>query len=121
MANLIIHNYGKIPEGYDAYCTDISELDEWDIEKLQGLGVDEIWYWYAVGSYEGDGEILMRKGTRFRIHDAGHCSCFGPTDYATFGDHEGFDTLAELEATLSDDYGVEIKPLIAMAIKQGYK
>ena len=108
-----IHNYGKFPEGYDnSYC-DISALDVRDIEALQKLDVDEAWYWYASGSYEGSGQILMRKGDKYDIHDMGHCSCYGPTENATFGGT--YPSLDEIQQKCSAEAYKEIAPLVEMA------
>ena len=80
-----IHNLNKFPKGMtNSYC-DISSLDtEYDIKAINDLGVDEVWYWYASGSYEGQGQILMRKDDKYDIHDMGHCSCYGPLEHAKF-------------------------------------
>jgi hypothetical protein len=117
---MIIHNYGRYPNGVRPY-GDIEELDEYSLGDIEGLGVDEAWYWYETSCYEGDGAILMRIGERFRVETLAHCSCFGPTEKVTFGDNEGFNTLAELKATLSEEFDVEVAPLVEMAEAQGYK
>jgi len=58
------------------------------------------------------GEILMRKGDLFDIHDASHCSCYGPTERADF---HGV-PLKELVRGCTMDRLSEIKPLINMVI-----
>ena len=67
-----------------SYCDDESELEENELEYLEALGLDEIWYWYATAPYEGDGSILMRKGDLYCVDSLGHCSCYGPTENITF-------------------------------------
>jgi hypothetical protein len=60
------------------------ELGEWDINDIKRIGVEEIWYWYQTGSYEGSGQLLMRIGNEYDLIDLGHCSCNGPTEDVTF-------------------------------------
>lgn len=108
-----VHNYGQFPPDYDYNYGDIGGLSEWDIEKLESLGIDEVWYWYAYGSYEGSGQILMRKGDEWDVHNAGHCSCFGPTDEVAFTGHESLDAL--VESLSGEYYRNEVEPLIGMA------
>lgn len=79
-----IHNLNKIPDGYEYGHSDLSELDEYDIEYVDKLGIDEAWYWYTTAPYEGSGQMVMRKGMLFDVHDMGHCSCFGPTEHISF-------------------------------------
>ena len=62
----------------------VSELYDTDIANLIRLGIEEIWYWYQTGSYEGAGQLLMRIGNEYALHDFGHCSCNGPTEFAVF-------------------------------------
>jgi hypothetical protein len=70
----------------------IYDYDDWtpcrlydsDIDNLIRLGVEEIWYWYQSGSYEGSGQLLMRIGNKYALEDLGHCSCNGPTEFAVF-------------------------------------
>ena len=57
------------------------------------------------------GQILMRKGGLFDIHDAGHCSCYGPTERAEFRGVP-FDQLLE---GWTEEHIKEVEPLIAMA------
>ena len=79
-----IHNLNKFPDNYEYRYGEIAELHEYDFEDLKNLGIDEVWYWYASGDYEGSGQILMRQGILFDVGDMGHCSCFGPTENLSF-------------------------------------
>ena len=103
--------------------SDKIEFDETDLAILETLNVDEVWYWYLWHWYAGHGQVLMRKGSRWRVVDVGHCSCPpGPmvdidgNITITFNDDEGFDTLEELEASLSDELKVEVMPLINVVV-----
>ena len=60
------------------------KMQEWDIKLLNPFELDEIWYWYQQGTYDGDGSILMKKGKLWCIDSLSHCSCYGPTDHVTF-------------------------------------
>ena len=76
------------------------ELDSWALDYLKPLELDEIWYWYKAGSYEGNGQLLMRRGTEYDLEDMGHCSCNGPTELVSFKEN----SFEELEASLTEGY-----------------
>lgn len=78
---MIIHNLNRFPEGADYSYFELYELSPFDLENLAGRGIDEMWYWYGVGSYEGCGWALMRQGDTYDLHDMGHCSCYGALDH----------------------------------------
>ena len=109
-----INILGRFPEGYSGYGS-IDKLDDYDVRQLAGLNLDEIWYWYSSAPYEGSGQLLMRRGNEYSLHDMGHCSCYGPTERANF--HIGR-TLKEIAESLSGEYMVECNPLLEAA---GYK
>lgn len=112
-----LHNYGKIPEGYQYSYGDIGELEDRDAERLGERNVVEGWYWYAYGDYEGSGWILMLdKDGRWHEADMGHCSCNGPTE-DVFINGEGFESLASYEKACTKEHLVEVLPLIAWARK----
>lgn len=90
---------GRFPKNYSPY-GELAELDSYDMEDLNKLGLDEIWYWYSTAPYEGSGQILMRKGDLYDLHDAGHCSCYGPTERAYFKGQK----LDELAKSLTGEY-----------------
>lgn len=116
---MIQHNYGKNPYGYEYAYSDIltDDLEDYELDDLIKVGVEEIWFWYARGGYEGSGQMLMRGHGGFDVHDMGHCSCYGPTERVTFNPKE---TLSGLRETVSDEYDKEIAPLIEMAQKDGW-
>lgn len=109
----IIHNYGKIPEGLRYEYGTPTELDEYDLRDVAKLDLDEVWYWYAQGHYDGSGAILMRKGDEYDLGNLGHCSCDGPTASLGF---QGT-TFEELKKSLSTGLDEETKCLFEMAEK----
>jgi hypothetical protein len=111
---IIAHNYNNFPENIYYKHGEIDELSDYDFEYLEKQGVEEIWYWYAYGSYEGLGQILMRSGDLYDIHDAGHCSCYGPTERAEF---QGV-PFEELTDGFTKERLNEVKCLIDMANRQ---
>lgn len=106
-----VHNLGKVPESYQRYL-DVGQLYIDQLDTIEKLGVDEIWYWYGTGSYEGAGQLLMRKGNEYSLHSMGHCSCYGPieSDLEFSGE-----TLEEIVKSCSGEYLKEIEELINLA------
>lgn len=94
-----IHYLNKFPNGYQAY-GELSTLDEYDLNDLKDLNLDEIWYWYSTAPYEGSGQLLMRRGDLYDLHDAGHCSCYGPCERVKFVGYP----LGELKSRINKEY-----------------
>lgn len=74
----------EVPEG--SYWKDVDEIsrEEWDrlFEQADyGNDVASVSYWYAYGSYEGEGEatVTLTDGSVLEMN-LGHCSCYGPLD-----------------------------------------
>lgn len=113
----ILHDLGRLPEGLSYPYDELSTLSEWDQDELTGISVDEAWYWYVYGSYEGSGQMLMRRGDLYDVHNLSHCSCNGPTEGVTFG---GL-SLSSLKENLqkNPEYWKEVKELFEMAEKHG--
>lgn len=86
-------------------------LGEYDLEDIYKLNIDEAWYWYRSGSYEGSGHILMRKGDLWDMGDMSHCSCYGPTDRLGFNGKE----LSELKKSCSEGLMKEMELLFTQA------
>lgn len=107
-----ITNLNKFPENYSYHYGSLCSFEEYELRKLEELNLDEIWYWYAQGSYEGMGCLLMRRGDNYDMNDLSHCSCCGPTDRVDFKDGK---SLEELEASFSTEYLREYKELIELA------
>ena len=55
-----INNLKAFPENYGYRYGELGELSNWEIDDLNHFGFDEIWYYYAYGSYEGNGMMLMK-------------------------------------------------------------
>ena len=108
-----IHDYAKYPEGCESRWCGIEPLADYEIESLERLGVDEAWYWYAAGSYEGMGQILIKKGDNYYLHEMGHCSCYGPLDDISFA--TPYTDLDAIKNNCSEDSYKEIAPLVEMA------
>lgn len=113
-ANVKLHRFAKPKDDSDySYTDDPEKLSEWDGERLASHGVIEAWYWYATGSYCGDGELVGRCiDGKFISMEMNHCSCYGPTDT---NDPQKFATLDELEAFPYDERRQKMAPLIQAA------
>ena len=99
----------ELPKGFDYLDSEPFSQSEFDYIKT--FGIDEIWYWYGSGSYEGAGQILMRKGKLYDLHNCGHCSCYGPTQDVAFNGKP----LDKLVKSLSEDLFKEVEELLKMA------
>ncbi len=106
-----IHNINKIPDGVSYSSSDLSEFEEYDLKNVYSENIDEIWYWYTTGSYEGSGQILMRKGDLYDTHDCGHCSCYGPCDRIKFKGK----TKEQLLSSFSEEYKRDCLDLLKKA------
>lgn len=104
-----INNVNKFPDKeYDYY--DLSGFSKYDIKNIP-KEVEEIWYWYGVGSYEGAGELIARLDNGLYMHHScGHCSCFGPTEDICIP--ETRKTLKELVDSMSDELKENVKPIL---------
>jgi hypothetical protein len=92
-----INNLKAFPENYGYRYGELGELSNWEIDNLNHFGFDEIWYYYAYGSYEGNGMMLMKKGNLYDAHNMGHCSCYGPLENINFSGK----SLEDLKASYS--------------------
>jgi len=110
---MIIHNLNRFPAELNYRYGALDELSSYDMEYLNRYyDADEVWYWYASGSYEGSGQMLIRKGDLYDIHDMGHCSCYGPLDRMSLA----FKPLEELKSSCSSEYLKEVESLFIAAI-----
>lgn len=107
---MIVHNLNAFPKAKNYPYGDLSAFEDYELRNIESEGIDEIWYWYAQGNYEGSGNVLMRKGDLFDIHDCGHCSCYGPTDRVDFKGKK----LDALKLSLSAEYLSECQELFEM-------
>jgi len=93
-----------------------SALSSEDVSALKEKGVELAYYWYAAMPYEGYGYILFKKEGKpgWFLHDASHCSCYGPLDgIDEYADH--WESLEELEREATAELRDEIAALIAAA------
>jgi len=115
---MIIHNLARIPEGLGYSFSDTTdELTKSEVKDLEELGIDEVWYWYVSGSYEGSGQMIIRKEDKYYLHNMSHCSCYGPLDEIDMSDARAFSSLNEMKRRCSKHYLVEVLPLIEEASK----
>lgn len=100
----------------------IALLDTWDIEKLKEHNIEEFYYWYGTGCYEGSGDaIFKRTDGKWDTLCMGHCSCYGPLENLETAHKEGYDTLEALYNSCSEEYKKTIAPLIELAQENGAK
>jgi hypothetical protein len=87
-----------------------------DHDTIESFGWDEVWYDYNIGSYDGYGALLARKGVQFVLFALDHCSCYCPEDALDMHGKkwEGF---VELWARLSDGNRDCCKTVFEAAIK----
>lgn len=87
------------------------ELSESELAEFDGK-VDEVRYYYEYTSYDGRGLALLRRGTEFAIHDLGHCSCYGPTDYFSSNDVDWYPSIKSLYTACYDEQKKKLHPLL---------
>jgi hypothetical protein len=96
----------------------INSIGEDEIEHsfIESFEWDEVWYDYEIGSYDGGGALLARKGIHFILFDLAHCSCYGPEDALDMHGKkwEGF---VELWGRLSEGNAEWCKTVFAAAKK----
>lgn len=90
------HNLVPLPDGWDAWGYDMKtpseELSSYDIRECPE-DIEELWYWYKTGSYEGSGAGVARfSNGEYGFMDFCHCSCYGPCD----GKWQRYSTLTAL-------------------------
>lgn len=62
------------------------ELSTWDLEALnrnrpEGVVIEELYYWYEDGGYDGSGTAVYLDNMGDWHYDGlGHCSCYGAFD-----------------------------------------
>ncbi|NOY60282.1 MAG: hypothetical protein GXO75_15335 [Calditrichaeota bacterium] len=106
----------KYPGEYESM-----EFEDYELKRLEDVGAEAVFYWYGAGSYLGAGQILYRrKDGKWYLHDAGHCSCYGPTD-EVYEDKPIGNTLDEVLQKCSDELKREVEPLVKLAKSKHYK
>lgn len=109
---LIIHIV-QPPEG-GHYCGPTDELSKDELSSVPDF-VQEIWYWYTGGGWEGQGYMLLRSGDEYQIDSLSHCSCYGPMDGIAFLKEKQFKPLEYMYSDCTKDYLRDIQPLIDLA------
>jgi hypothetical protein len=117
---MFIMRSDNLPENYHTYF-DISELQEYEIETLEKIGAEVVFYWYGQGSYEGAGHMIARDKNGWHVFDLSHCSCYGPVENISFGGEPTSKTLKGIEEKCSDDLYKDIKELVRLAKENGYR
>lgn len=108
-----INNLMAFPNNYRYSYGELNELVDYELNYLNQFELDEIWYWYAEGYYEGSGMILMKKGELYDVFNMGHCSCYGPLNNVNFSGRP----LEDLKALYSEEGFKEWSNLYEAAIK----
>lgn len=98
---------------------DKGELTAGELDDIAKLEIEEVWYWYEYGHYEGEGWALMLKKGIFYLADLAHCSCNGPTDRISLD--TGFTTLSSLLLNCSKQAQEKIEPIVNAARNRGWK
>lgn len=107
-------NVGKFPEGTEYRYGELEPLSSWDLEELAKHPITHAWYWYAAGSYEGTGQLLVRfDNGKWGLMSMNHCSCYGPLN--NFDSYDTFDSLNEIAARSTPDAYREVSDLIDAA------
>lgn len=115
-----IQHMTKTPSSYYGGESEAEELGEYDIDRLKRQGVQEAYYWYLSGSYEGSGYMVFKKADKWGEHDMGHCSCYGPL--GDDGDLVAkYDSPREILELATNDYRAYVEPLVLMAEKAAKK
>jgi len=94
--------------------------DECDPDEYDGLSTDDIdviFYTYESGSYDGDGEAIIRKGGKWYRVNLSHCSCYGPWDShnSYLNSFQGYDTLTMMRDKSSDELNGDLAMLYQLA------
>jgi hypothetical protein len=98
---------------------DDTDLNTYDLEKIEGRDIGTLIYYYGTEPYAGSGNALYRIGNQWGWTSLSHCSCYGP-----FGDDYFAATtqgsLQDLMAKCSEGWMKEMQPLFDKAIELGF-
>jgi len=108
-----ICQYEKFPENIDYTYGEICSFSDYDLERVKDF--EEVYYWYAQGSYEGIGQFIGKMNGKWYMHSCGHWPCYGPLEHIEYGEKDAYNTLDELEKACSNGLMDEVSPLISMA------
>jgi hypothetical protein len=119
--NILIKSLDHIPNSLNYGGYTISELDNFNIEKLTAYNIKVAFYWYATAPYEGSGAMIVLKDEGWYVFSLSHCSCYGPTEHIDFNGKATSKSLTGLKKKSSPEFYNEIKELVDLARKFGYK
>jgi len=88
------------PANYLEYDREDGELSDYDLNHIPDT-VTDIWYWYAQGSYDGSGIMVLKTSDGYYLHDMSHCSCYGPLD--NFELTKCYKTIEDLKTNCSEE------------------
>lgn len=109
---LITHIVEPPSGGYYSGPTD--ELSKEELSSVPDF-VQEIWYWYTGGGWDGQGYMLLRSGDEYQIASLSHCSCYGPMDDIGSLQESQFKPFDSLFSNCTKDYLRDIQPLLDLA------
>jgi len=87
---------------------------EFDLDKLKSIpGITIIVYDYHTEPYEGNGEMLLKKNSKWYRVNLGHCSCYGPLDNVDnyLGKQDG-KSLKVLLKDVTPELREQLKPIL---------
>jgi len=108
---IIKHVLNK-PKRYGSSESD--HLSDFDFNSIPSF-VQEIWYWYSDGGYDGSGQMLLRSGDTYALSSISHCSCYGPCEDSSSIAENQYCPLEELGVNCTKDYLDEVQMLLDAA------
>lgn len=87
------------------------EQESLDFSDEDLKGIDELWYYYFCGCYEGSGVALLRIGDLYSNANLGHCSCNSPQDGINDCKPDSYITLEKLKEVMTKELNNEMEPI----------
>lgn len=106
----LIKHFVNPPQGVNHY----GDPQELSIIRAPHF-VQEIWYWYVGGGYEGAGHMLMRAGDEYKLCGLNHCSCYPPGDGNEYEREENFVPFDQLAIKSTEEARRDVQPLLDAA------
>lgn len=97
---------------------DSDELSDTELKYIPDF-VQEIWYWYQGGGWDGRGYMILLPGDEYSTESLSHCSCYGPTSDLNIQEFD-FKPLNLLSENCSKEYLHDIQPLLDVLKATGY-
>lgn len=126
----MIVNVLKKPESYEydygdeleprrfKYNPEDEKQSNYDYDRMLEIGIDELFYWYSNGDYEGVGHAIFKKNDIYCHVSLCHCSCYWSFD--EIEDGLNFLPYEELINSFSEELKEECSTIIE-AIQKGDK